>query len=102
MAAARGEPGREPRGGARFFCTAGRGLEPFLIREVRARLAATQVSRPLRARRRRAALGHRPQSPAQSPPPLALGPKSQMIRSSQIPKPPRRPVPPSECDWQVL
>ncbi|XP_020042652.2 U6 snRNA (guanine-N(2))-methyltransferase THUMPD2 [Castor canadensis] len=43
MAAARGEPGREPRGGARFFCTAGRGLEPFLIREVRARLAATQV-----------------------------------------------------------
>ncbi|XP_049640664.1 THUMP domain-containing protein 2 [Suncus etruscus] len=29
--------------GARFFCTAGRGLEPFLLREVRERLAATQV-----------------------------------------------------------
>ncbi|XP_073647524.1 U6 snRNA (guanine-N(2))-methyltransferase THUMPD2 isoform X3 [Tursiops truncatus] len=29
--------------GARFFCTAGRGLEPFLMREVRSRLAATQV-----------------------------------------------------------
>ncbi|NXL81078.1 THUM2 protein, partial [Leptocoma aspasia] len=34
MAAA--EPGR-------FFCTAGRGLEPFLAREVRARLGATEV-----------------------------------------------------------
>ncbi|XP_037663243.1 THUMP domain-containing protein 2 isoform X2 [Choloepus didactylus] len=32
-----------PAGGARFFCTAGRGLEPFLMREVRVRLAATQV-----------------------------------------------------------
>ncbi|XP_055986540.1 THUMP domain-containing protein 2 [Sorex fumeus] len=31
------------RAGARFFCTAGRGLEPFVLREVRARLAATQV-----------------------------------------------------------
>ncbi|XP_064263205.1 THUMP domain-containing protein 2 isoform X2 [Passer domesticus] len=30
------EPGR-------FFCTAGRGLEPFLAREVRARLGATEV-----------------------------------------------------------
>ncbi|XP_007943234.1 THUMP domain-containing protein 2 [Orycteropus afer afer] len=29
--------------GTRFFCTAGRGLEPFLMREVRERLAATQV-----------------------------------------------------------
>ncbi|XP_036729506.1 THUMP domain-containing protein 2 isoform X3 [Balaenoptera musculus] len=29
--------------GAHFFCTAGRGLEPFLMREVRSRLAATQV-----------------------------------------------------------
>ncbi|XP_026969111.1 THUMP domain-containing protein 2 isoform X3 [Sagmatias obliquidens] len=29
--------------GTRFFCTAGRGLEPFLMREVRSRLAATQV-----------------------------------------------------------
>ncbi|NXQ61352.1 THUM2 protein, partial [Anthoscopus minutus] len=28
---------------ARFFCTAGRGLEPFLEREVRARLGATEV-----------------------------------------------------------
>ncbi|XP_059725372.1 THUMP domain-containing protein 2 isoform X2 [Haemorhous mexicanus] len=28
---------------ARFFCTAGRGLEPFLAREVRARLGATEV-----------------------------------------------------------
>ncbi|KAM4908138.1 U6 snRNA (guanine-N(2))-methyltransferase THUMPD2 isoform 1-T1 [Sylvia borin] len=27
----------------RFFCTAGRGLEPFLAREVRARLGATEV-----------------------------------------------------------
>ncbi|KAF2982817.1 hypothetical protein EK904_012986, partial [Melospiza melodia maxima] len=26
----------------RFFCTAGRGLEPFLAREVRARLGATE------------------------------------------------------------
>ncbi|NXU38027.1 THUM2 protein, partial [Drymodes brunneopygia] len=34
MAAA--EPGR-------FFCTAGRGMEPFLAREVRARLGATEV-----------------------------------------------------------
>ncbi|XP_064002319.1 THUMP domain-containing protein 2 isoform X1 [Pogoniulus pusillus] len=31
------------RGCGRFFCTAGRGLEPFLAREVRARLGATQV-----------------------------------------------------------
>ncbi|XP_065593219.1 THUMP domain-containing protein 2 isoform X2 [Cyrtonyx montezumae] len=29
--------------GARYFCTAGRGLEPFLAREVRARLGATEV-----------------------------------------------------------
>ncbi|NXC92120.1 THUM2 protein, partial [Cercotrichas coryphoeus] len=28
----------------RFFCTAGRGMEPFLAREVRARLGATEVS----------------------------------------------------------
>ncbi|KAM9563234.1 THUMP domain-containing protein 2-like isoform 2-T2 [Guaruba guarouba] len=28
---------------ARYFCTAGRGLEPFLEREVRARLGATEV-----------------------------------------------------------
>lgn len=35
MAAA--EPGR-------FFCTAGRGMEPFVEREVRARLGATEVS----------------------------------------------------------
>ncbi|XP_069439604.1 THUMP domain-containing protein 2 isoform X1 [Ovis canadensis] len=32
-----------PPSGAQFFCTAGRGLEPFLMREVRERLAATQV-----------------------------------------------------------
>ncbi|MBZ3869406.1 THUMP domain-containing protein 2 [Sciurus carolinensis] len=43
MAAARQEPGSGPGGSVRFFCTAGRGLEPFLMREVRARLAATQV-----------------------------------------------------------
>ncbi|KAM5293010.1 U6 snRNA (guanine-N(2))-methyltransferase THUMPD2 [Ctenodactylus gundi] len=43
MAAARGESESRPAGGARFFCTAGRGLEPFLVREVRTRLAATQV-----------------------------------------------------------
>ncbi|XP_054403594.1 THUMP domain-containing protein 2 isoform X2 [Pongo pygmaeus] len=43
MSEARGEPGSGPEAGARFFCTAGRGLEPFLMREVRARLAATQV-----------------------------------------------------------
>ncbi|KAL9868240.1 U6 snRNA (guanine-N(2))-methyltransferase THUMPD2 isoform 2-T2 [Geothlypis trichas] len=30
-------------GPGRFFCTAGRGLEPFLAREVRARLGATEV-----------------------------------------------------------
>ncbi|NWV81978.1 THUM2 protein, partial [Dasyornis broadbenti] len=47
-------PRRRPRGGpdivkmssaepGRFFCTAGRGLEPFLAREVRARLGATEV-----------------------------------------------------------
>ncbi|NXP07728.1 THUM2 protein, partial [Thinocorus orbignyianus] len=29
--------------GGRYFCTAGRGLEPFLAREVRARLGATEV-----------------------------------------------------------
>ncbi|KAI6071568.1 THUMP domain-containing protein 2 [Aix galericulata] len=29
--------------GGRFFCTAGRGLEPFLARELRARLGATEV-----------------------------------------------------------
>lgn len=29
--------------GGRYFCTAGRGLEPFLEREVRARLGATEV-----------------------------------------------------------
>ncbi|XP_060610479.2 THUMP domain-containing protein 2 [Anolis sagrei] len=28
---------------ARFFCTAGRGMEPFLLREVRTRLDATEV-----------------------------------------------------------
>nr|XP_017196297.1 THUMP domain-containing protein 2 isoform X4 [Oryctolagus cuniculus] len=43
MSAAPGEPGLGPPVGARFFCTAGRGLEPFLMREVQARLAATQV-----------------------------------------------------------
>ncbi|XP_027631023.1 THUMP domain-containing protein 2 isoform X2 [Tupaia chinensis] len=43
MSAAPAEPGSGPAVGARFFCTAGRGLEPFLMREVRARLAATQV-----------------------------------------------------------
>ncbi|KAG3267419.1 THUMP domain containing 2, transcript variant X1 [Ictidomys tridecemlineatus] len=43
MAAARQDPGSRPDGGVRFFCTAGRGLEPFLMQEVRARLAATQV-----------------------------------------------------------
>lgn len=54
MAAARADPGSDPAGGARFFCTAGRGLEPFLMREVRARLEATQVSRAHRARVRAA------------------------------------------------
>ncbi|XP_050565521.1 THUMP domain-containing protein 2 isoform X2 [Cygnus atratus] len=29
--------------GGRYFCTAGRGLEPFLARELRARLGATEV-----------------------------------------------------------
>ncbi|XP_050019478.1 THUMP domain-containing protein 2 isoform X1 [Alexandromys fortis] len=43
MAAAGAEMGSDPAGGARFFCTAGRGLEPFLMREVQARLEATQV-----------------------------------------------------------
>ncbi|KAK2498335.1 hypothetical protein MC885_003317 [Smutsia gigantea] len=38
-----GDPGSSFAAGVRFFCTAGRGLEPFLMREVRARLAATQV-----------------------------------------------------------
>ncbi|NXS07554.1 THUM2 protein, partial [Neodrepanis coruscans] len=32
-----------PAGPGRFFCTAGRGLEPFLAREVRERLGATEV-----------------------------------------------------------
>ncbi|XP_007445824.1 PREDICTED: THUMP domain-containing protein 2 [Lipotes vexillifer] len=32
-----------PAAGARFFCTAGRGLEPFLIREVQPRQAGTWV-----------------------------------------------------------
>ncbi|NWR54909.1 THUM2 protein, partial [Bucorvus abyssinicus] len=42
---ARRTPGRAKMaaGGGRFFCTAGRGLEPFLAREVRARLGATEV-----------------------------------------------------------
>ncbi|NXX13239.1 THUM2 protein, partial [Podargus strigoides] len=31
--------------GGRYFCTAGRGLEPFLAQEVRARLGATEVDR---------------------------------------------------------
>ncbi|XP_004480256.1 THUMP domain-containing protein 2 isoform X2 [Dasypus novemcinctus] len=35
--------GPPPPAVSRFFCTAGRGLEPFLMREVRARLAATEV-----------------------------------------------------------
>ncbi|XP_038309250.1 THUMP domain-containing protein 2 isoform X3 [Canis lupus familiaris] len=43
MAATPAHAGPRPAAGARFFCTAGRGLEPFLMREVRARLAATQV-----------------------------------------------------------
>ncbi|XP_039107197.1 THUMP domain-containing protein 2 isoform X3 [Hyaena hyaena] len=43
MAAVPADSGSRPAAGARFFCTAGRGLEPFLMREVRARLAATQV-----------------------------------------------------------
>ncbi|XP_023422130.2 THUMP domain-containing protein 2 isoform X2 [Cavia porcellus] len=43
MATARAGPGSLPVPGARFFCTAGRGLEPFVMQEVRARLAATQV-----------------------------------------------------------
>ncbi|XP_030777527.1 THUMP domain-containing protein 2 isoform X5 [Rhinopithecus roxellana] len=43
MSETRGEPGSGTEAGARFFCTAGRGLEPFLMREVRARLAATEV-----------------------------------------------------------
>ncbi|NXK26662.1 THUM2 protein, partial [Arenaria interpres] len=30
-------------GAGRYFCTAGRGMEPFLAREVRARLGATEV-----------------------------------------------------------
>ncbi|NWW54884.1 THUM2 protein, partial [Pedionomus torquatus] len=43
------EGGRSPRrakmaaGRGRFFCTAGRGMERFLAREVRARLGATEV-----------------------------------------------------------
>lgn len=46
MAVVPGGPRSGPAAGAHFFCTAGRGLEPFLMREVRERLAATQVSRP--------------------------------------------------------
>ncbi|NXN21920.1 THUM2 protein, partial [Nycticryphes semicollaris] len=30
-------------GGGRYFCTAGRGMEPFLAREVQSRLGATEV-----------------------------------------------------------
>lgn len=43
MAAGPREPGWRPAAGARFFCTVGRGLEPFLMQEVRARLEATQI-----------------------------------------------------------
>ncbi|XP_052504870.1 THUMP domain-containing protein 2 [Budorcas taxicolor] len=43
MAVVPGGPRPGPAAGAQFFCTAGRGLEPFLMREVRERLAATQV-----------------------------------------------------------
>nr|XP_019825603.1 PREDICTED: THUMP domain-containing protein 2 isoform X1 [Bos indicus] len=43
MAVVPGGPSSRPAAGAQFFCTAGRGLEPFLMREVRERLAATQV-----------------------------------------------------------
>ncbi|XP_036922435.1 THUMP domain-containing protein 2 isoform X3 [Sturnira hondurensis] len=43
MAAGPGDPDSGPAAGARFFCTAGRGLEAFLMREVRVRLQATQV-----------------------------------------------------------
>nr|XP_020769327.1 THUMP domain-containing protein 2 isoform X2 [Odocoileus virginianus texanus] len=43
MAVVPGGPRSGPAAGAHFFCTAGRGLEPFLMREVRERLAATQV-----------------------------------------------------------
>ncbi|XP_017910647.1 PREDICTED: THUMP domain-containing protein 2 isoform X1 [Capra hircus] len=43
MAVVPGGPRSGPAARAQFFCTAGRGLEPFLIREVRERLAATQV-----------------------------------------------------------
>ncbi|XP_061067148.1 THUMP domain-containing protein 2 isoform X4 [Eubalaena glacialis] len=43
MAAVSGGRRSGPAAGVRFFCTAGRGLEPFLMREVRSRLAATQV-----------------------------------------------------------
>ncbi|XP_040080627.1 LOW QUALITY PROTEIN: THUMP domain-containing protein 2 [Oryx dammah] len=43
MAVVPGGPRSGPAAGAQFFCTAGRGLEPFLMREVRERLAATQV-----------------------------------------------------------
>ena len=39
---AAGRAGMAPEGG-RYFCTAGGGLEPFLAREVRARLGATEV-----------------------------------------------------------
>ncbi|XP_065691520.2 THUMP domain-containing protein 2 isoform X4 [Patagioenas fasciata] len=35
--------GNMAAGRGRFFCTAGRGLEPFLAQEVRARLGATEV-----------------------------------------------------------
>lgn len=42
--------------GARYFCTAGRGLEPFLAREVRARLGATEVRAAPRAALSAAAL----------------------------------------------
>ncbi|XP_068927671.1 THUMP domain-containing protein 2 isoform X2 [Petaurus breviceps papuanus] len=38
-----GEPPSPLRAEARYFCTVGRGLEPFLTREIRARLAATEV-----------------------------------------------------------
>ncbi|XP_058524012.1 THUMP domain-containing protein 2 isoform X2 [Ochotona princeps] len=43
MASEAARPGLWPGADARFFCTAGRGLESFLMREVQARLAATQV-----------------------------------------------------------
>lgn len=94
MSEVRGEPGSGTEAGVRFFCTAGRGLEPFLMREVRARLAATEVSGP------RCAPG---KVGGSAPAPLPTRGQS-CTRESDAGAPlcSTRRSPPPEVDWQAL